>query len=109
MIIAGRMMWKHCPKEINSILGYRTRRSMKNIDTWQFAHEYCGSLWWKLGWIILIPSIVIQLPFLHSSDDTIGTVGTIICTIQCMILIVSIFPVEAALKRTFTEDGTRRE
>ena len=50
MIIAGRMMWKHCPKSINGIVGYRTNRSMKNMDTWKFAHEYCGKLWWKIGW-----------------------------------------------------------
>lgn len=29
MIIAGRMMWKHCPKSINGIVGYRTTLSMK--------------------------------------------------------------------------------
>lgn len=26
MIIVGRMMWKHCPKSINGMLGYRTTR-----------------------------------------------------------------------------------
>ena len=45
MIIGGRMMWKHCPKSINGIVGYRTHRSTKNMDTWKFAHEYCGKLW----------------------------------------------------------------
>ena len=45
MIIGGRMMWKHCPKHINGIVGYRTTRSMKNMDTWKFAHDYCGKLW----------------------------------------------------------------
>ncbi|MEE0057733.1 MAG: SdpI family protein [[Bacteroides] pectinophilus] len=39
MIIAGRMMWKHCPKKINGIVGYRTKMSMINMDTWKFAHE----------------------------------------------------------------------
>ena len=29
MVIVGRMMWKHCPKHINSLVGYRTTRSMK--------------------------------------------------------------------------------
>lgn len=29
MIIGGRMMWKHCPKSINGIVGYRTNRSME--------------------------------------------------------------------------------
>ena len=42
MVIVGRMMWKHCPKHINGMLGYRTTRSMKNMDTWKFAHDYCG-------------------------------------------------------------------
>ena len=45
MVIVGRMMWKHCPKYINGMLGYRTTRSMKNMDTWKFAHDDCGKLW----------------------------------------------------------------
>lgn len=105
-IVIGRMMWKHCPKEINGVLGYRTKRSMKNLDTWKFAHDYCGRLWWRIGWIILIPSILIQIPFYHSTVDLIGTVGGIICTVQCIILITSIIPTESALKKTFSEDGT---
>lgn len=108
LIIAGRMMWKHCPQKINGIYGYRTKRSMKNMDTWKFAHDYCGRLWWKIGWIMLVPSVLIQLPFVHSSEDTIGTVGAVLCTIQVVVLIGSIFPTEAALKKTFLEDGSRR-
>ena len=27
MIFAGWMMWKHCPKDINGLVGYRTTRS----------------------------------------------------------------------------------
>ena len=29
MIIVGRMTSKHCPKNINSLIGYRTTRSIK--------------------------------------------------------------------------------
>ena len=32
VVIGGRMMWKHCPKHINGMSGYRTIRSMKNMD-----------------------------------------------------------------------------
>lgn len=102
MIISGRMMWKHPPKSINAVMGYRTKRSMKNMDTWNFAHDHCGRLWWRIGWAMLIPSAVIQLPFYNSSENVIGTVGGILCTIQCLALIVSIFPTEIALKRNFT-------
>ena len=98
MLIAGRMMWKHCPKKINSVYGYRTRRSMKNMDTWKFAHNYCGRLWYKIGCIMLLLSALVQIPFFHSSEDVIGIVGIVLCTIQVVALIVSIFPTEAALK-----------
>lgn len=108
LIIAGRMMWKRCPKKINTVYGYRTKRSMKNMDTWRFAHNYCGKLWWKIGWFSLFPSVVVQIPFFERSEDVIGIVGGIICMIQVVILIASIFPTEAALKKTFNDDGTRR-
>ena len=41
-------MSKYPPKEINGIIGYRTTMSRKNMDTWKFAHDYCGKLWLKL-------------------------------------------------------------
>lgn len=107
LIIAGRMMWKHHPRKINLVYGYRTSRSMKNMDTWIFAHEYCGKLWWKLGWFSLLPSIAVQIPFFNSSEDVVGIIGTIICILQLVILIASIFPTETALKITFNDDGTR--
>ncbi len=108
MIIAGNMMWKHAPEKINGIIGYRTARSMKNTDTWKFAQDYCGRLWWKMGWIMFIPSVVIHFPFYQSSENVIGIVAAIVCTIQCLILVFTIFPTERALKRTFTEEGIRR-
>ena len=109
MLIAGRLMWKHCPQKINSVYGYRTRRSMKNMDTWKFAHNYCGRLWYKIGCIMLLLTVVVQISFFRSGEEVIGTVGLVLCTIQIVVLIASIFPTEAALKKTFHEDGTRRD
>ena len=105
MILCGRMMWKHPPKKINSFFGYRTSRSMKNMDTWIFAQKHFGKRWWKIGWVIIIPSILVHIPFYGASDDMIGIVGLILVTVQTMILIVSIFPTERALKNTFPEEG----
>lgn len=31
-----------------------------------------------------------------------------LCTIQCLVLVLAIFPTEQALKRTFTDEGVRR-
>ena len=109
MVICGRMMWKHCPKHMNSMSGYRTTRSMKNMDTWKFANDYCGRLWWKIGWVMIIPSALIHIPLYHSDKNTIGFAGVILVTIQCFIMIVSIYPTEKALKKHFNDDGIRRQ
>ena len=108
MIIAGRMMWKRPPKTINGTVGYRSNRSMMNMDTWNFAHDYCGRLWWKIGWIMLVPSILIHIPLYGRSENAIGIVCGILITVQTIVLIASIFPTERALKRTFTDSGKRR-
>ena len=108
MIVVGRMSWKHCPKNINSLIGYRTTRSMKSMDTWKFAHEYCGKLWWKLGWLIMILTALMYIPLYQSNDHMIGIAGVILITIQCTVLVISIYPTEKALKEHFNDDGTRK-
>lgn len=108
MIVGGRMMWKHPPKSVNELIGYRTARSMKNTDTWEFAQNHCGRLWWKIGLVMLIPSGLIHIPFYNCSENTIRALGGILCTVQIIVLVVSIFPTEMALKNTFTDEGIRR-
>ncbi len=108
MIVVGRMTSKHCPKNINNLIGYRTTRSMKNMDTWKFAHEYCGKLWWKIGWIMIILSALMYISLYQSDNNVIGIAGVVLITIQCIILIVSIYPTEKALKEHFNDGGTRK-
>ena len=108
MILAGHWMWKYCPADITSVSGYRTKRSMKNIDTWKFAHDYAGRLWWKTGWVLIIPTVLIQLPFTKSSSNTIGILSLLIIFIQMLIMLLMIIPVENALKKKFDNDGNVR-
>lgn len=81
---------------------------MKNMDTWKFANDYCGRLWWKIGFVMILPSVLMHIPFYRSDEETIGIVGIILVTIQVIILLVSIFPTENALKKSFSDDGTRK-
>ena len=46
MIGFGKMFLKKAPDQINYVFGYRTSMSMKNQDTWVFAHHYCGKIWY---------------------------------------------------------------
>lgn len=108
MIGFGRYFLKSAPKEINSIFGYRTTMSMKNKDTWIFAHHYCGKLWYVSGIISLIITVIALVPVMRETEDTIGTVGGVLCGMQMIPLIGSIIPTERALRRTFDKNGNRR-
>ena len=108
MIIAGWFMKERPPKDINGFVGYRTTRSMKNRDTWVFAHEYCGRIWFKSGCILLILSILVHIPYYHATSDKIGQLSVILSIIQVSILTLAILPTEIALRRTFTKDGIRK-
>ena len=108
MIGFGRLFLTKAPEKINATFGYRTTMSMKNKDTWEFAHKFCGRLWFWCG-LALLPVAVIPLIFVfNSSIDTIGIVGGIVCMIELVPLVGSIFLTEAALKKTFDPNGSRR-
>ena len=108
MLTCGFLMYKKPPKEINGIIGYRTTMSRKNKDTWAFAHDYCGKLWIKLGLLLLILTIIFQIPFVHSSENAIGCMTLVVEGIQLVVILVSIVFVERALKKNFDEHGVRR-
>ena len=42
MIVLGALFLHKPPKNINMFFGYRTPMSVKNIDTWRFAHRVMG-------------------------------------------------------------------
>ncbi len=108
MIGFGRYFMKKAPNEINAVFGYRTSMSMKNKDTWEFAHKYCGKIWYVCGLAMLPITVISMLFVIGKSEDYAGTVGGIICGVQLIPLIGSIFPTEIALKKNFDKSGKKR-
>lgn len=108
MIGFGRYFLIHAPKEINYIFGYRTSMSMKNKETWVFAHHYCGKIWYVGGIILLIITAFVMLLIIGKEKGAVGTVGGILCLAQLIPLAGSIIPTETALRRTFDKDGNKR-
>ena len=109
MIGFGKKFSKSAPKEINGIYGYRTSMSMKNRETWDFAHRYFGQIWYRLGRIAL-PLSVIAMCFVMGKDkDTVGNLGMIITIVQLIVLIVPIVFTERALRQNFDKYGIRKE
>ena len=108
VLIVGWAFVKHPPKTVNGAVGYRTRRSMRTPQTWLFAPRYCGRLWFWLGLAMLPLTVIPLLCVLHSGIETIGTVGGVVCGVQCVAMVGSILPVERALKRNFDDLGFPR-
>lgn len=109
MIGLGKLFLNKAPKNINSTFGYRTTMSMKNQDTWQFAHKYCGKLWFRFGLILLPLSIIPLLFVLGKEIEIIATVGTVTCFVQLVPILGSIIPTEIALRKAFETDGKRKQ
>ena len=108
MMLFGAVFTKTAPKKINYIFGYRTIMSMKNRDTWEFAHKYFGKLWFRLG-LLLIPITVIPMLFvIGNSENVVATVGLIVSFVNTVTLIIPIFFTEKALNKAFDKDGNRK-
>lgn len=103
VLLGGYMMYAHSPGKINGVIGYRTDRSMKNSETWNYAQKYCGKLWLKTGLVMITVSAAVLLVSKASE-----IVMIVLVSVQTAAVVLSIFPVERELERVFDEEGRRR-
>lgn len=108
MVGFGKYFSKTAPKNINTVFGYRTSMSMKNKDTWNFAHKYCGKIWFVSGLILLPLSVGAMILVIGGSENVVGTVGATLCGIQIVPMIVSVILTEKALNKNFDKNGIKR-
>jgi len=108
MILFGWLFMTKAPRNINFAFGYRTEMSMKNRDTWEFAHRYCGRLWLRIGLVLLPLSVVPMILVFGNNEDIVGTVGGVLTLLQIIPLIGPIFPTERALRKNFDRYGRPR-
>jgi uncharacterized membrane protein len=56
-MIAGFILLKSPPKQINHLYGYRTPGSKKNQERWDFAQQYSARLMIKTGIVLALLSV----------------------------------------------------
>ncbi|MFA6276170.1 MAG: SdpI family protein [Pedobacter sp.] len=101
--IVGLLFKMFPPKKINSIYGYRTSSSMRNLDTWTVANKYSAGLMIFEGIGMTIIGILILM---FSGIGTIGTgisVGFVILFVILLIVLT-----EKHLNNLFDKDGNRK-
>lgn len=108
IMIGLGLTWRvNPPKAINMIHGYRTTRSMKSQETWDFAHRYVGTIWLYAGIPLCIISIVLLVSFRNYDKDVFVGIVLIITIVQFVGLCLPIVPTEIALKKRFDKNGSR--
>ena len=108
MMIFGKYYIKRAPNNINNFVVYRTTRSMKNKETWKFAHNYMGKLWYKYGIVLFVISAALMLLTIGQDEDAVGGLAAIITMVQAFVMIVPGVLTEKALKENFDEEGNRK-
>lgn len=110
LIVYGNIYRNKAPKDINGSNGYKTARSRMNRDTWEFANRFAARTMRVAGWILLAFSVAAMLLVRGKDEPTVSCFGVGILLVQIVVLVLStIPPTEAALKKTFDENGNRRE
>lgn len=88
------------PKKINSFYGYRTGKSMKNQDIWDFANSFFLKQFLLYSAISLVAVLV--LTFINPSITWQPM------AIMLLSLAVSVIKTEQALNNNFDSDGKRK-
>ena len=79
--------------------------SMKNRQTWEFAHKHCGRTWIICGAVLLPAAVAAMLFCLGADTDRVGNFGTAVIFGELAVLIASIIPTVVALRRNFDQYG----
>ena len=110
MIIFGRVFEKKPPKIGMSkfAFGYRTIMSMRNAETWEYAHRFFGKLWFRFGIALGVISIIALFFVFGKDKDTVGFAGMIICYVQMAVMLIPVIPTEISLRRNFDKNGKRK-
>lgn len=103
-------MWYFCPriKSVNSWMGYRTARSTKNSETWEFAQKSCADNSLKMFLPTAALTLIIMLFVLNKEDKVIQYVGLGIMMAQLLSYGAVLYLTEKDLKKEFDDRGKRR-
>jgi uncharacterized membrane protein len=101
MILLIALITKYYPpKKINNLYGYRTKRSMMNKDTWDFANSYSTQILIISGMF----TTLVQLIFWRMVVEDFVLIGL---TALVVGMGLSILLTERKLKQTFDNEGNR--
>lgn len=109
LIVIGKIYEKYPSKEPNIAIGFRTKLSMMNKETWDYAQRLFPKVWISLGRTLLPLSLIILFLLYSEDKDYTGNLALILMLVQVILMLGSILYVNLKLKKAFNSDGSRKE
>lgn len=110
ILLVSALIWKDPPR-MNENFGYRTKRSLKNEETWNTAQTLYGKYCTIIFSIVLSATVAadIALLFVRLNEDARMAAFLITVTVQVAALITVIVMVERKLNILFDNDGKPKD
>lgn len=100
-VLGGLITLVFPPKEINSLYGYRTTRSMKSIEAWVAANRFASKVMIVGGIDLFLIGLILY--WANVKNENIWGIVTVISVISISVIIYLL--TENYLKENFDEDG----
>jgi len=100
-LIVGIVMYFFPPKEINNLYGYRTKKSMKSMQSWKLGNRYVASLF--ILFAIVFTVVNIALISILNSNITFPSMFGIIGLIDFLTYFLAIALTEIKLSKQYHE------
>lgn len=105
-ILAGLIQKRYPPKQINSLYGYRTTRSMKDQQNWDEGNRYSTKLMMKCGVVLVIAGIILTvgmmlLPISPEWRTGVKVVIMLLCAFGTVVILFR--STEKHLKQQFSD------
>lgn len=97
MALIGARFRKNPPKRVNWFFGYRTSRSMKSQEAWDYANRRMGEVWWKTGLVLGASSVLVAVICWRSLES----VSLWLIGFQMLAMLTTVVAIEEELKRKF--------
>lgn len=107
LIIAayGWLMVHHPSRKRLWSFGYGSPLSRESQEAWDFAQDYCGRCFMKIGVIVIIPAFLSLFLVTDAEADTIALLMIAVIVLEMVCMMAALPLTERALKRKF---GNRR-
>ena len=105
-LLAGLIQKRCPPKEINSLYGYRTTRSMKDQQHWDEGNKYSKQFMLNCGWVLLVAGILlsITLNFFNIDPKLKAWLQVALVVAGSVVVVIVLFTkTEKHLKDTFND------